>query len=184
MKPILMIHEVYEDIFKLPLEDYILTFDDGLYTQYQYIERFAALNTKKIYFISSNIVCSDTQSTDFITCSVAHDKVFESGNTENYMTVDQIRELSTIPNCIVGGHSHYHTNLSGKSMADQVRHIRMDTEKMIDWFRTNLNQHPDHFCFPYNDDLKGIYGALLKDYGITELYGRDRVAVESLLKSA
>ena len=178
-----MIHEVYDDIFKLPLEDYIITFDDGLYTQYQYAERFAEVNTEKIYFISTNIICSDTQNTDFIACHIAHDKVFETGNRENYMTVDQIRELSNIPNVIIGGHSHNHVNLSGRTLIEKVRHIRQDTIDMITWFETNLNQRPEHFCFPYNDDLGGIYAAMLKEYGITKLYGSERIAVESLLKS-
>ena len=54
---------------------------------------------------------------------------------------------------------------------------------MVDWFENNLNQRPEHFCFPYNDDLNGIYAAMLKEYGITKLYGSERIAVESLLKS-
>ena len=38
MKPILMIHEFKEDFLNLNLEDYILTFDDGLYTQYLFFQ--------------------------------------------------------------------------------------------------------------------------------------------------
>lgn len=184
MKPVLMIHEVYEEIFNLPLEDYILTFDDGLYTQYQYTDRFAALNTEKIYFISSNIVCSDTQSTDFITCSLAHNKVFESGNRENYMTLEQIRELSKLPRVTIGGHSHNHVNMVSYSLSAKVQHIRQDTIDMIAWFEKNLDRRPEHFCFPYNNGLGGLYGALLKEYGIIYTYGSERIAVETLLKSA
>ena len=35
MKPVLMLHEFKEEFLDLPLENYILTFDDGLYTQYK-----------------------------------------------------------------------------------------------------------------------------------------------------
>ena len=53
MKPVLMIHEVDESIFNKPLEDFVLTFDDGLYSQYKFIEAIDAIDTDKIFFIST-----------------------------------------------------------------------------------------------------------------------------------
>lgn len=67
----LMFHEVDESIFDIDLEKYILTFDDGLYTQYKLIDRLCELNTTKIFFISSNIICDENvkQSEENITCN-------------------------------------------------------------------------------------------------------------------
>ena len=59
MKPILIIHEFEERFFDLPLDQYILTFDDGLYTQYVFLEELKKIKTKKYFFISSGIVCPE-----------------------------------------------------------------------------------------------------------------------------
>ena len=58
-KPVLMIHEFSEFMLSLPLEDYILTFDDGLYTQYIHFDKIRELNTDKIFFISTGIVAHE-----------------------------------------------------------------------------------------------------------------------------
>ena len=62
MKPILMIHEFKEEFLNLPLENYTLTFDDGLYTQYKFFNEIKKIDTEKYFFISSNIVCSEDAS--------------------------------------------------------------------------------------------------------------------------
>jgi hypothetical protein len=150
MKPVLMIHEVREEMFDLPLEDYTLTFDDGLYSQFYYWDRFKKLNTQKIYFISSNIVCAGTQSEEFPACRDAHIKAFD-GNYEDYMTVAQIKELMADPLVTIGAHSHAHRNLRKiHKLFDCVAHIASDTEQMINWFRDTLGFRPTSFCFPYN----------------------------------
>ena len=46
-KKILMIHEFKESFLNLPLEDYILTFDDGLFTQYLFLSELLKINTDK-----------------------------------------------------------------------------------------------------------------------------------------
>lgn len=181
MKPTLMIHEVQDFYLDLPLEDYILTFDDGLYSQFQYWNHFKKLKTEKIFFISSGIICNENQSQDFISCVAAHKKA-QQGNFENYMTVEQIKELQSDTNTIVGGHSHNHIRLNSFSkLFERVEYIKQDTEQMIQWFDKNLEQFPSHFCFPYNEDLDGIYSGLLKKRGITHLYSNERIPIERLL---
>ena len=177
-----MIHEVTEAMFNLPLEDYVLTFDDGLYSQYQYIDRFLKLDTLKIFFVSSNIICDVEQSAELICCADAHEKAF-AGNRENYMTLQQIKHLSTLPQCIVGGHSHSHTRLNKLKIVERLKHIQQDTINMLAWFEANLGFSPTKFCFPYNDNYDGLYDAALKQYGITEFYGRERIPVEQLLQN-
>lgn len=182
MKPVLMIHEVDERIFELPLEDYILTFDDGLYTQYKYHKRFAEIDTQKIYFISTGIICRGKQSTQYIRCDQAHQLAKYKDDFRYYMTYDQIKEVAQDDNTFIGGHSHAHHDLTEfSSLKQKVDHIQRDTMYMVNWFLTNLGYIPTKFCYPYNEDMDGLYGALLKKYGITELYGRERIPVETLL---
>jgi hypothetical protein len=166
-----MIHEMHENLV-IP-EDGVLTFDDGLYTQYLFGRD---LPHKKIFFISSGIICDGHQSTEFITCRDAHKKAF-AGNFENYMTLDQIMDLDGE----IGGHSHSHTNLNSFStLVEKVDYIKRDTETMLEWFQKNLGYEPTSFCFPYNDDMDGLYRGLLRKYGFTDFYGNERISVESL----
>lgn len=184
MKPVLMIHEMSDKLLSLPLESYTLTFDDGLYSQYYYFDRIKDLKTTKIYFVSSGIVCTDQmQSRVPITCAEAHAKAF-SGNKEDYMTLGQIKELMLDPTVIIGAHSHSHTRLSNfKTLAEKVIYIDKDTALMIKWFEQHLGFRPTSFCFPYNEDLNGLYKGILKKWGFTDFYGRERIPVETLLHS-
>ena len=180
MKPVLMIHEFREEMLELPLEDYTLTFDDGLYSQYYFFDRIRHLNTEKIFFISSNIVCTGAQSREFPDCVTAHHKA-SLDNFEDYMTVEQILELKNIPNVRIGGHSHYHENIEHLNLYHRVQHIESDTQEMLQWFHKNLHFKPVDFCYPYNQDLHGIYKLILSKHGFNNFYGAERIAIESLL---
>ena len=94
-KHVLMIHEVGEWLFDLPLQSYTLTFDDGLYTQYHYLKRLIKIDTDKIFFISTNIVAdaTTTQSSEYITCDKAHEKYRLADDRSNYMNWKQIKEI-------------------------------------------------------------------------------------------
>ena len=182
-KSTLMIHEIREEMFDLPLEDYILTFDDGLYSQYYYFDQLKTIKTEKIFFISTGIVCNGVQSTEFPTSAVAHDKAF-SGNQEDFLTLDQIKELYNTPGVSIGAHGHSHTNLDQfPKLFDKFKYIEDDIEPMLNWFSENLGTKPTKFCYPYNNDLNGMYAKLLSKYGITEFYGSERIPVETLLQN-
>jgi len=56
-KKVLMIHEVTENLFNLPLENYILTFDDGLYSQYYHFKHFESIDTEKIFSQKFDQLC-------------------------------------------------------------------------------------------------------------------------------
>lgn len=181
-KNVLMIHEARAEFAQLPLEDYLLTFDDGLYSQYVFYNEIKHINTPKIFFVSSGIICADNQSTEFITCRDAHQKAF-NGNYENYMTVEQIKYMMQDPLVSIGAHSHSHTRLNKFStLAEKVAYIKSDAEKTVAWFEQNLGFAPTKFCFPYNEDLDGLYKGLLTKYGFTEFYGSGRIPVETLLR--
>ena len=160
-----------EDLF-IPPNDF-LTFDDGLWTQYKWGKD---LPNEKIFFISSGIICTtQKQSHDFITCHEAHEKA-RMNNMENYMTLDQISELP------LGAHSHYHKRLSEfPTLAQKVAWIKEDTETMMEWWEKYLNTTPQVFCFPYNEDMDGLYrGILKKYYGFTDFYGEGRININEI----
>lgn len=180
MKKILMIHEWKDSYKELPLEDYILTFDDGLHSQYSALEYLKTLNTPKIFFISSGIVCPEYQyqSTEFITSSEAHKKAFEF-NPQNFMTWEQILEIHNTENCEIGGHSHSHKHLNKiEKLKDKVIFFKEDTDLMIKKFNL-YNIKIEKYCLPYNYN-NGINVAFLNRYGF-EIYGDERIDIESLI---
>lgn len=158
-KPVLMIHHITKEIFDLPLEDYILTFDDGTVDHYDYFNQFCNIPTEKKYFIIAN-------------------KVGKSG----YMSVSQIKEILKNDLVSIGGHSFDHIDIRSMKLIDTVLHIKSDTEKMLKWFYKNLEISPVDFCFPYNHDPHGIYKKLMADKGFINFYGRERIPVEKLLR--
>jgi Polysaccharide deacetylase len=153
MKPVLMIHEIRESLFDLPLKDYVLTFDDGLYNQYENFHRFKDIDTTKIFFISSGKIGQD-----------------------GYMTLAQVKELMSYKDVYIGGHSHNHLHPSQfDKLIEKIEHIRIDTKTMLDWFESNLGFIPTKFCYPFNEDYDAVYTAILKKIGFTEFYGRERI---------
>lgn len=159
IKPVLMIHTITDAVFSLPLAEYTLTFDDGTRDHYTYFSGFKKIDTQKIYFIIANRV-----------------------GTEGYLTVNEIKEMMENPQVTIGAHSFNHTNLESlPKLFDQVFYIQKDTELMVEWFQTILGFTPTAFCFPYNNNLKSIYSGIVKKYGFTELYGHERIPVETLL---
>jgi len=170
----IMIHEMKSGM-NIPKGE-LLTFDDGLYTQYAHARE---LPNRKIFFISTNIICDGEQSSEFITAPQAHKKAF-SGNFENYMTISQIQELHEMGNEI-GGHSHFHSNLTQlPTLVSKVKHINQDTELMLEWFSTNLGFRPTSFCFPYNYDMDKLYNGLLKKHGFVNFYGSERINLNEI----
>lgn len=183
-KPVLMIHEVDSFLFENnDLKNYTLTFDDGLYSQFYYYQNLKKIDTQKIFFISSNIICEGKQSSTFPTCQEAHEKSF-SGNKEDYMSLEQIQFLNGEEDVTIGGHGHFHKNLNNfKNLNEKINYIKKDTELMLEWFEKNLNFTPKKFCFPYNNDLNGLYKLILKTYGFNEFYGKERLTFNQVCKS-
>jgi peptidoglycan/xylan/chitin deacetylase (PgdA/CDA1 family) len=159
MKPVLMIHNISETMYSLPLEDYVLTFDDGTADHYEHWKQLQAIPTEKIFFI-----------------------ITEKIGTDGYLTLEQVKELMSDPLVKIGGHSHEHTPFTYfDKLTEKVAHISNDTRIMIEWFKDYLGVVPTVFCFPYNDNLDGIYRGMLKQYGFKEFYGKERIPVEHLL---
>mgnify|MGYP003624207817 FL=1 len=176
MKPVLMIHEFKEEYFDIPLDKYILTFDDGLYTQYKFIDELKKINTEKIFFISSNIICPEDKDQDdnFIKCIDAHKKAFNNDFT-NYMKWSQIKKIDSLDNCFIGCHSHFHQ----LKTASCVECIILDNRLMMFDFIKNLGYVPRKFCFPYNYQTP-LYKEILSLKGFKSFYGNERIDINTL----
>jgi peptidoglycan/xylan/chitin deacetylase (PgdA/CDA1 family) len=176
MKPTLMIHEFQEKYLDLPLEKYTLTFDDGLYSQYAFVDELLRINTEKIFFISSDIVCPEDQAQDtsIVCCKDAHKKAF-AGDYSNYMKWSQIQHINETPNCIVGCHSHSHIY----NIVSDTRTMIRDTREMSRVFKHELGHLPKHFCFPYNIESQ-TYRCILHSYGFRYFYGSERINIDDL----
>ena len=170
-----------EEMFNLPLEDYILTFDDGLVTPLNFIDKLIALDTPKIFFISTGIVCpEEDQDTSFIRCRDAHEKAFNN-DYSNYMTWSQIKMINTFRNFYIGGHSHTHPKLWNiKSIRDRYNTIKSEVSNMKNSFtQHNINTDMYCYCYNYRDDiLKGV----LEKEGFVSFFGDERTPIESLME--
>ena len=176
MKPVLMIHEFEEKFLDLPLENYILTFDDGLYSQYIFLDELKKIKTKKYFFISSNIICPENQkqNDELICCERAHVKAFNKDYT-NYMKWSQIKEIDKEDNCFIGCHSHSHDIKT----ADCVECIILDNRYMVEDFSKNLGYLPEYFCYPYNKKTI-LYETILSKKGFKHFYGSDRIDIDEI----
>jgi hypothetical protein len=184
MKPVLMIHEMSESILALPLKNYVLTFDDALYSQYYYWPQLRDIPTQKYFFVSSDILClNGVQNQEFPSCTAAHAKA-ATGNYEDYMTLSQLKELAQDPRVTIGGHGHVHKDLrKTQGLQNRITFMLEDTERMLNWFDTNLQFRPTAFCYPYNNDVDQLYTAVLQRAGFKQFFGRERTPVEMLLQN-
>jgi hypothetical protein len=184
-KKILMIHEFKKEYLKLPLEKYILTFDDGLYSQYYWRKEISKINTEKYLFIITGRCLKKRDTISFDDCFTANDKWLNNKDNSNYMTIDEVKEMEQL-GFIIGGHSHYHdkldkrkNNYKSKLCIDNKFMIR-DCRLMINWFKTNFNYIPEYYCFPYNDE-KYILREHLKYLGFKYFFGNNRIDILNIL---
>jgi len=159
LKPTLMIHHVSDEIFQHPLEKFILTFDDGHDNHYATFSKFLEIPTQKIYFITC----------DWVGCP-------------GFLTVDQIKYMSSFDNVMIGAHSfdHFDLNTNKLTLEEKIELMNTDTAKTIGWFQETLGFIPTIFCYPYNNAMYGIYTKILKKHGFTEFYGGERINVDRL----
>ncbi len=171
-----MIHEFKERYLDLDLEQYILTFDDGLYSQYAHIHELQQLDTQKIFFISSEIVCPEEAEQDHscVSCVDAHNSAF-AGSYRHYMKWSQIQHLNSLKNCTIGCHSHSHIYNIISDVSAMIR----DSREMTRVFKQRLGELPQYFCFPYNIESQ-MYRSILYAHGFRYFYGAERIDIETL----
>lgn len=174
---ILLIHQVEEWMLDLDLTSFdIITFDDGLYTQYKFHKEFLQLKKPLYFFISTSIICNGNQRKTYIKCNEAHDLYFNNGDTSHYMTWKQIHELKD-NGCIIGGHSDTHPYLNNMSFTKQLKESYNQSKIMMKKFDAH-NINITSFAYPYNFKCAGYN--ILKSFGVTQFFGDERIEIETL----
>jgi hypothetical protein len=185
MKQTIVIHEVNKKILDLTLKDYILTFDDALYSQYYYWPLINEIDTKKIIFVCPSLINDDNiirkqfdgTHVDFPSCYEAMSLYREDNDKRNYMSMDELKELDGVT---IGAHSFSHFKQLNMKLYDKINFIKEDTELMLQWFEKNLNVSPDIYSFPHYIENR-FQRSILKSYGFKEFYGAsERSIVEKL----
>lgn len=188
-KQILMIHEIKEKYFSLYLENYILTFDDALYSVYYYKDIIKNLNTQKIIFIPTGRILKERkEEPKFDDCYKANILWTNYRDNSNYMTIDEIKDLLKL-GFEIGGHSHFHEKwerdlfkkIGYKSslILKGQKFINKDTDLMIKWFMDNIGYVPDKYAFPFNEE-NDILINYLENKGFKYFYGKGRIDIQLL----
>lgn len=185
---ILMIHEIKKEFFNLNLQNYVLTFDDGLYSQFYYSNKLNKIPTRKILFITpsliqnSNIIRSQFSNTniEFPACFEAMEKWVKYKDNSDYMTIAELKKIIREYDFEIGAHSYNH-NRYPKKLSEYIKIFKKDTEIMIEWFIKNLNFKPTSYCFPFNVELVLMRSLLINEFKFNEFFGNDRIDIQGLI---
>lgn len=112
---ILTIHDIRKEYFNLNLNDYRLTFDDGLYSQFYYFPFFKDHPEKLTYFITTSFIkagkrrtMSDGRDLPYIKSKKYMYRTFAEGRFDHFMNVEELQEICSRSNVHIGAHSHFH----------------------------------------------------------------------------
>lgn len=173
-----MIHEVHPWMTTLNFDQKILSFDDGLQTQYEMISKFP-INNKKILFPIVGFINDKNLNKNLVSCREALRKAY-CGNTEHYLNFKQLDFLIN-SGIEIGGHSFSHRDIRQMTFVESVEYLKKDTEQMFIFFekyKININ----FFCFPFNYDSI-IYRTIVKQYNSEIVFvGKNREPIENLRK--
>ena len=123
----------------------LLTIDDGFLSFYE--NAWPILKAKKIPFI---LFVSTREIGAF-----------------NYMTWDQIKEISKEDFVEIGNHSHTHEYLVDES--DEL--IKEDIAKSISIFKKNLGKNSDFFSYPFGE-YSNNFKSIIKSFGFKYAFGQ------------
>jgi len=181
-KELLVIHDInnVKKFFNFPFENYELTLDDGLFSQYYYWPIFDAMKLKKTFFIATDLIDIGNKREQFkvrkpeylmFSDTFECMKMYkEKGIKSNYMRIDELKYIcEKIGNYIeVGGHGHKHYYIS--EYEGKEKKMVEDIEMMLEWFQKNLNIIPTSYSYPYYE-YDEILESVLKKFGFKTIIG-------------
>jgi len=171
-----LFHEINNEIIKDIIElsknepEAILTFDDGLYSNYLYLNELKKLPNKKIFFISLGILRNTDikPNSTFIKCSEAH----RQQDTSFYMSINEVNEIENLSpkyNCFIGLHGVNHLKCFLKGpLINKIQYpiiagnkkyfgikecseiFKEEIDKMFVMADILLNKKTRYFAWPYN----------------------------------
>lgn len=163
----LMIHKFHKEFLEYNLNDYTLTFDDGLYNHYLWYKRIIEKypDIVMIFFISTNIIHTGKHQIDKYESDVAHDNYFKNNDTSSFLTLDQINEMDKSPNVIIGVHGHNHLNIdelkNKYSLKNRIDIFKDDYNKMFNHELSNKKEL--YYCTPYNQYSSIEIASMIKE---------------------
>jgi hypothetical protein len=111
----LMIHDIRKDYFDLDLNQYKLTFDDALFSQYYYFPLYQDHSQPLTYFITTSFVkpgkargLFDGSYIPYLKSKKYGYRTFIQGRYEHFMNVEEVQYIAKQPNVRIGLHSHFH----------------------------------------------------------------------------
>lgn len=112
---VLMIHDLRREHFRLPLEHFRLSFDDGLFSHYYYYPLLSPHPSPLIFFIATSLIQPGEARPAFAGryldgqhTSVYARRAFIEGDLRDFMTLEELQVLAGSPNVRIGAHSHFH----------------------------------------------------------------------------
>lgn len=173
----LMIHAWHDKYLEMDLNNYILSFDDGLYSQVdgikKIVQKFPDVEIR--YYVSTGLINVGGYPRTYNESDVAHRIFQETGNTGDFVSYDDLLELSKISNVTIGLHGHMHLDLQhlqrNYSLADQFKIWDEDILKML--FSTIqlvqqkiIDPNIIHLCMPYNQDFPLYVATFRKKFSV------------------
>ncbi len=115
MKPYLMIHDWRREYFDLDLDQYRLTFDDGLFSQYYYFPLLKDHPAGLTFFITTSFIkpgaARSQYAGEYLTYLKAKKyayRTFIDHRFDHFMNLEEIQEIAAQANVRIGVHSHFH----------------------------------------------------------------------------
>jgi hypothetical protein len=126
--PYLMIHDVRRKYFDLNLDQYRLTFDDGLFSQYYYFPLLRNHPAELTFFITTSFIKPGKARGMYSGEYISHLKTkkyayrtFIENRFGHFMTLEEIQTLSAQSNVRIGVHSHFHDVILTRSHASKKK---------------------------------------------------------------
>jgi peptidoglycan/xylan/chitin deacetylase (PgdA/CDA1 family) len=185
----LVIHDLQKEYLDFPLDNYILTFDDALYSQYYYWPLINDPQTQKILFVSPCLVNKTLYERDqfsgdyrrFPDCFEAMRMYRDNNNTVDYMTVGEIKHLIN-EGVTIGAHSFSHFQGLNLNLFELTKFIKEDTKRLLEWFDEYLGFQPVLYAFPHFEEYF-MQRAILKEYGFKKFFGNERILIENITRT-
>lgn len=141
----LMIHDISRRYFDLKLDQYRLTFDDGLFSQYYYFPEFNRLRTPLIYFVATAFIKPGAVRRmfygDYLACKKSRQYMYETFIRDefgHFMRIEEVQRLARYENVCIGAHSHFHDVVATRTRPGKIKPVSR-------WKKERFKDYPEGF---------------------------------------
>jgi hypothetical protein len=158
---ILTIHSIKKEYFDLPLDDYHLNFDDGLFSQYYYFPLLRRHKHELLYFISSAFIRPGPARKMFTGIDIPYRKskkymhqALMENNYDDFMRIEELQELARTKGVRIGLHSHFHDIIPTRTHAQKQKPL---SQWKLDHIGYPANSEAPHFSIRSKLAFQGFY---------------------------